>query len=131
MEINDVLKTITKDDVNKLIALLQAISSTNETDTDNETQSDNSQPFVQNNRNQKTPKIIRTNKFLDMPESKMHKDDTLIDKKLSQQPPVPRSRDFEPIKVMCRVCNKTEFVSPSLVENASRYKCNKCSTNPG
>lgn len=72
------------------------------------------------------------NKFDQMTEARMHKDDGKIDKLLSKHPPVARMRDFEPIDVVCRVCGKKETVSPTLVfEGASRYKCNNCSTQAG
>lgn len=74
----------------------------------------------------------QNNKFATMPEFNMHKEDTSIDKKLSKHPPVARMREFEPVKVTCRVCGKTEIVTPGLVfEGASRYKCNNCSTQAG
>jgi hypothetical protein len=72
------------------------------------------------------------NKFEQMNEFNMHKDDTSIDKVLSKHPPVARMREFDPVSVVCRVCGKKEIVSPGLVfEGASRYKCNNCSTQAG
>lgn len=72
------------------------------------------------------------NKFLSMPEMHMHKSDTKIDKKLSQQPPTPRNRPFRYINVTCRSCGKQESVNPKILpESADRYKCNKCSTSAG
>jgi len=72
------------------------------------------------------------NKFEQMSEFRMHKDDCNIDKKLSVVPPVARMRDFEFIDVICRVCGRTESVAPSLMfDSPSRYKCNNCSTQAG
>lgn len=72
------------------------------------------------------------NKFSSMPEFGMHKEDSSIDKKLSKHPPVARMREFDPVEVTCRVCGKTEIVSPNLIfEGAARYKCNNCSTQAG
>lgn len=73
------------------------------------------------------------NKFLDMPERNMHKSDSAIDKKLSINPPTPRTRKFEPITVKCRVCGKSEKVSPRMLadSDSDRYKCNKCSALAG
>jgi len=72
------------------------------------------------------------NKFEKMSEFSMHKDDIAIDKALSKSPPVARTRDFEMIEVSCRVCGKTETISPALLfEAPSRYKCNNCSTQSG
>ena len=72
------------------------------------------------------------NKFLSMPESKMHKEDIEIDKKLSVNAPTPRTRKFEAVETTCRVCGKKEKVSPNLiVDSIDRYKCNKCSGSAG
>jgi SUMO ligase MMS21 Smc5/6 complex component len=72
------------------------------------------------------------NKFVDMPEKNMHKEDIEIDKKLKIQPPVPRTRKFIAVDVTCRVCGKKEKVSPALLtEGATRYKCNKCCSSAG
>lgn len=137
MEIDDLLKNTNSKDLKKLIALLQIISDAQESDQEMD-ESEISQevqikPKSATKKNNKTlPKIQKTkNKFLDMPESKMHKEDSSVDKKLTVQPPVPRERYFDPISVTCRVCGKTESLSSNLIDNASRYKCNKCSTNPG
>lgn len=85
----------------------------------------------------KTKKINMTNhhhenKFLEMSEMNMHKNDSEIDKKLSKFPPTPRSRPFELVTVTCRVCGKSEDVHPKLVlDSVDRYKCNSCSTSQG
>ena len=74
----------------------------------------------------------RENKFLSMPERNMHKSDSVIDKKLNKLPPTPRSRKFSLINVTCRICGKTDEVSPKLLpESADRYKCNNCSSTQG
>ena len=72
------------------------------------------------------------NKFDDMMESRLHKDDTEIQKKLSQYPPVPRNRSVSMVNATCRICGKTEEVSASLLyEGEARYKCNSCSRGSG
>lgn len=71
------------------------------------------------------------NKFDTMPESRMHKDDTAIDKKLIVSPPTQRNRSYQPVNARCRVCGRVESVNPSLVEAADRYKCNRCSASAG
>ena len=72
------------------------------------------------------------NKFESMSEFRMHKDDSLIDKKLSKIEPVARMRDFDFIDVVCRVCGKKENIAPALLfDIPSRYKCNNCSTSAG
>lgn len=76
-------------------------------------------------------KSKRKNKFEDMPVFNMHKEDVEIDKKLCKYPPVTRNRKYNPIKVTCRVCGKTESVNPAVVDSVERYKCNKCSSMAG
>lgn len=75
----------------------------------------------------------RPNKFIDMPEKNMHKEDSKIDQLLSINPPVARAREFTTINVTCRVCGKTESIPPSLAtsDSRTRYKCNNCSTSAG
>lgn len=83
-------------------------------------------------KNKRSPQPSSINKFEKMSEFNMHKDDGEVDKKLAKHPPVARTRDFEPISVVCRICGKKEDVSPALVyEGPSRYKCNNCSTQAG
>ena len=71
------------------------------------------------------------NKFNDMPEMNMFKEDVAIDKKLQKGPPTPRNRPFSFVKVQCRVCGKSDEVPETLVETIDRYKCNKCATGAG
>ena len=78
-----------------------------------------------------TTTIGRENKFETMDIRKMHKDDVRIDKLLSKQPPCPRTRTHTTIDVSCRSCGKRESVSPILVSEKSRYKCNTCATSEG
>jgi lysyl-tRNA synthetase class I len=133
--------------IKNLIAVLQALLPNNnqEDDSDDEPQTKTTQPVEtkQHTHNIKTKTRRRVgsgsnepthniNKFDQMTEARMHKDDGQIDKLLSKHPPVARMRDFDPINVVCRVCGKKETVSPTLVfEGASRYKCNNCSTQAG
>tara|TARA_R110002074_G_scaffold395973_1_gene584810 strand:- start:252 stop:629 length:378 start_codon:yes stop_codon:yes gene_type:complete len=73
----------------------------------------------------------RVNKFEQMAEFKMHKEDIEFDKKVSKQPPVPRTRNYNPVSVRCRVCGIQQEVNPTLIESVDRYKCNKCSAMAG
>jgi hypothetical protein len=80
----------------------------------------------------KATKAPRPNKFSDMPEKNMHKEDIAIDKKLAVHPPVPRARQFASVDVQCRVCGRKETVNPVLLpDSVERYKCNKCSSSAG
>ena len=125
---------LNNDDIKQLIAILQrglqdsVDEPTEETKPNTKTKRRNNKHKI--SKDDKKTKSI--NKFLDMPEANMHKEDSKIDRLLSKQPPVARSREFRSVVVTCRVCGKTEEVHPGLVtEGASRYKCNKCSTSEG
>jgi hypothetical protein len=72
-----------------------------------------------------------TNKFDTMTEKNLHKEDTLIDKKLSKFPPTERTRQFEYVQVQCRCCGKKEMANPGLLLEVDRYKCNKCAISAG
>jgi hypothetical protein len=71
------------------------------------------------------------NRFDQMPERNSHKEDTLIDQKLSRYPPTERSRQFTPIAVKCRCCGREEQINPGLILERDRYKCNKCAISAG
>lgn len=86
---------------------------------------------IKNNSRKLNTKSTRENRFLDMPEANMHKEDCLIDKKLQKYPPSLRNRPVNFVKVKCRVCGKTEKVSENVVDSTDRYKCNNCSTSAG
>lgn len=79
----------------------------------------------------KVKKIKKENLFNKMIEKNMHKQDITIDKKLNIKPPVPRNREFNMAQVVCRVCGKQENIAASLIQDRSRYKCNRCSSSPG
>lgn len=128
MDKNDLLNN--PETIKQLISLLQQLV----TDTDS---GDNSKTIeTPKSKTKKTNKKSQTkssnNKFENMPEYRMHKEDANIDKVLSKHPPVARMREFDPVSVVCRVCGKKEIVNPALVfEGAARYKCNRCATSAG
>jgi hypothetical protein len=85
-----------------------------------------------NNKSKASTSKSSNNKFDEMMEKRMHKEDIEIDKKLIVQPPVPRSRPFNLVSVTCRVCGKKENVNPVLItDSLDRYKCNRCSGAAG
>lgn len=85
-----------------------------------------------NNISSKKIEIDSVNKFEQMAEFRMHKDDCALDKKLSVAPPVARMRDFDFVDVVCRICGRKESIPPALLfDSPSRYKCNNCSTQSG
>lgn len=112
------------DDIKQLIAILQKGLSNDDKVEQTSKRKTNKSSKIKN-------VVQKTNKFEEMPEFRMHKDDSIVDKKLQKIPPVPRNRDYKPINIKCRICGKQENVNPSLVEYSDRYKCNKCSTSSG
>ncbi len=113
--------------IKQLIGLLQSLLP----DTENQKEKSVDGESVSYLNSRKKSDTQHHNKFLSMPEMNMHKEDHELDKKLSKHAPVARSREYDPIEVTCRVCGKKEIINPSLVESASRYKCNKCSSSAG
>jgi hypothetical protein len=115
------------DTIKGLISALQSIlENTEQTDTPKQ------ETKIKKTKKIKTKKQpVSTNKFLQMQEMFMCKEDTAIDKKLSKNPPIPRTRHFDTVSVKCRVCGKTENVNPALVYDKNRYKCNNCSSTQG
>lgn len=119
------------DQIKAMINMLQSMLAQTGNDND-ETKPIASSKKKKVHNKSKPQKPKRPNKFMDMPEMHMHKEDILLDKKLSVQPPVPRARPFTLIRVICRVCGKTEEVNPNLIhDGVDRYKCNKCSSSAG
>lgn len=72
------------------------------------------------------------NKFLDMAESNMFKEDPKVAQKLYNQPPMKRRSKKAKLSVTCRICGKREEISSSLLYgDKDRYKCNKCCGSAG
>jgi ribosomal protein S27E len=99
---------------------------------------DDKEPSAPKKRGKKktvsTPRKKKSsNKFDNMPESQMCKEDLEFDRKVKKPSPSVRMRDYESelINVRCRSCGDTEKVHSSLVQSKDRYKCNKCSTGAG
>jgi hypothetical protein len=117
--------------IKQLISLLQALLPKN-----NSEEAEEPEEFVSPIRTKSSRQFHKQNseknKFLDMPEKDMFKEDSRIDKMLNKHPPVSRTRQFSTIEVVCRVCGRKETISPGLAgESPKRYKCNNCSTSPG
>lgn len=118
------LNNLEPEQIKQLIGILQTLVSSDQPATKKKT----------NSRVKKTakPKVKKsTNKFDTMPEMNLHKEDVAIDKKLHKYGPTPRRSAFKPLKVVCRVCGKSEMVDPTIIESADRYKCNKCAISAG
>lgn len=130
MDLNELMKN--PDSIKQLISVLEKLLPENSTSKNTEENIDEYHDPVRTKTGKSNFSRARPNKFESMSEKGMHKDDTEIDKKLSKHPPVARARDFQTIRVKCRVCGDEQDVSPSLVTSeVSRYKCNKCSVSAG
>jgi hypothetical protein len=137
MDLNDLMKN--PEQIQQLISVLQALlpkDSTKSSTPDEAPAHDNEDGFSSAIKTKSSKKFKQRsaseNKFLDMPERNMFKEDSKIDQILNKHPPVSRSREFATVEVVCRVCGKKEQVSPALAGEApKRYKCNNCSTSAG
>lgn len=128
---------LTPDQIKQMILMLQSMlpsekSTTNDTSAVEENQ-EPEEEFVSNIKTKKmTIKKDRfKNKFNDMPEKNMHKEDTMIDQKLNIHDPTPRRKNNTLTKVQCRICGKTDTISSSLIVDHTRYKCNNCAAGAG
>lgn len=129
MDLNDLVKN--PDQIKQLITVLQQLLPS-ESKPQNDDEAEEFHNPIRTKGGKKNFSQGRPNKFESMMEKGMHKDDIEIDKKLSAHPPVARSRDFQTMKVKCRVCGREEDVNPSLLTSeSSRFKCNNCSTSAG
>jgi len=118
------------DDIKQLIAILQK-GLANDSVEDQEIHDKPKQQAKKAKPKPSSQKKKSKNLFENMREAGMHKDDVAIDKMLNKLPPTARSRQYNPIKVRCRVCGRDSVVNPSLIESTERYKCNKCSILAG
>lgn len=120
-----------KDDIKALIAILQkGLSDEDNTDVEKPTKVSQQKP--EKKKRGRVSAENTSNKFISMGFTNLHKEDTAIDKILSQSPRTPRRRKFEYLNVTCRSCGKKEKISPALLhESPDRYKCNTCSTSAG
>ena len=122
------MDNLSPEQIQQMIAMLQnMLPSNNEEPVEEEKSS--SGPIRTVDRK---PKPSTVNKFDQMMEANLHKEDIEIDKKLAKYDPTPRVRRFKPLDVVCRVCGKRESVSPNLLSDSpDRYKCNNCSRGAG
>jgi hypothetical protein len=125
--------SLDNDDIKQLIAILQrGLTSDSDDDIISNSEEVSTKPKKRSKsiKKSKNNDIQSNNKFDTMLEKSMHKEDIEIDKRLAKHPPSIRAREFASTKATCRVCGRTEEVNPSLVFEG-RYKCNKCSREPG
>jgi hypothetical protein len=132
MDPNELLNN--PEQVKLLISMLQSLlpPQAEQNDTNkNVTKSTIGQSKIKKSKKNKSA-TATTNKFESMAEFRMHKEDTVIDKQLAKHAPVERTREFEFVDVVCRICGRKESVPPHLVfEGPTRYKCNRCSATSG
>ncbi len=114
--------------IKQLIGLLQSLLPSEDL-VNNKNKKQTRKPRAKKEKPIKKHENLVNNKFLQMAEANMHKDDLEIDKKLAKFPPTPRSRKFTTIEIRCRSCGKTEQVNAVLVHDKDRYKCNRCSAS--
>lgn len=113
--------------IKQMIAMLKQMLPEDNKETEEPVQQEN--PIK--NRSSRRPQQTE-NKFDQMMEAHLHKEDIAIDQKLKKFDPTPRVRAFDPINVVCRVCNKTESINPALLQDTvERYKCNNCARSAG
>lgn len=132
MDLNELAKN--PDQIKALITLLSSLLPADQkvSKNDDSDDSDDIAESVIKTKKAKQNKKKFVNKFVSMPEAKMHKEDIEIDKLLHVHPPTVRQREANLVNVQCRVCGKKETVPASLAtESRGRYKCNTCSTNAG
>lgn len=130
MDLNDLTKN--PEQIKNLIQLLQSMLPNDDGVNGEIEVAKQTSPIKTRGRKRAKADSQNKNKFLQMAEKDMHKDDISIDKKLCKFPPVARGRSFHMIDVRCRVCGRTETISPSLLfEAPERYKCNNCATQAG
>lgn len=71
------------------------------------------------------------NKFNNMAEKNMHKEDIEIDKRLTTNNPTPRRKTNALTEVQCRLCGKKDVVNANMLVDKTRYKCNACAAGAG
>ena len=123
------MDNLSPEQIKQMINMLQSMLSA--TDTKSSEEQTEYKPIIKNKPSKKI-KADRHNKFEDMMEHNLHKDDIAIDKALSVHAPTPRVRRYEPVSATCRVCGKKDSINPALISDTiDRYKCNKCARNAG
>lgn len=128
--------------IQQMIALLQAMlpavsdseDTTEEKPATKKPKANNKTPKnnIKTKRHKRPTDTTHTNIFDTMMESRLHKEDSRIDKLLCVNEPTPRVRKFIPLEVTCRVCGKKDKINPVLLtDSQERYKCNKCARSAG
>jgi hypothetical protein len=128
-DLNELLKN--PDQIKQIIGVLSSLLDAAQQADDNKVPETKAARSVSKTKKTKT-KIQRENKFISMPEARMHKEDPELAQKLYKQPPIARNRKNQTMKAKCRVCGREEKIQSSLLYGGiERFKCNKCSTTPG
>lgn len=125
------MDNLSPEQIQQMIIMLQSMLPKNEEAETISEHRENIQHAIKTKKSSK-PKDVFVNRFDEMLESNLHKDDVAIDKALTKHAPTPRMRKYTPLDVKCRVCGKNEQINPALLSDSpERYKCNVCSRSPG
>lgn len=123
---------LTPEQIQQMITMLQSMLPNSSTKIEEQEEEDTE--FVSTIKTKKVSSGKKSNfknKFNDMPEKNMHKEDVLIDQKLNVSGPTPRRKNNSLTEAQCRVCGKKEVISAGLIMDKSRFKCNNCSSGAG
>jgi len=129
MDLND----LKPDQIKDLISILSKLLPNEEVKPNQTTKKRQNKPKQSNSikTNKSKAKSDGVNFFDTIKEKDSHKEDSIIDQKLNRYPPTERNRPFENITLQCRCCGKKEKISPGLLIEHDRYKCNKCAISAG
>jgi len=124
------MDNLSPEQIQQMIAMLQSMLPKEQNKEESKKDEHIQQTIKTKNPNRQKREFV--NRFDEMLESGLHKDDIEIDKALTKHAPTPRMRKYVPLDVKCRVCGKTEQVNPALLSDSTeRYKCNVCSRSAG
>lgn len=125
------MDNLSPEQIQQMIMMLQSMLPKQQETDGQITQQENIQQAIKTKPSRKQKEVFM-NRFDEMIESNLHKDDVVIDKALTKHAPTPRMRKYTPVDVKCRVCGKNEQINPSLLNDTpERYKCNACARSAG
>jgi metal-dependent hydrolase (beta-lactamase superfamily II) len=123
---------LTPEQIQQMIVMLQSMLPSKE-ETNNPKDDPSNDEFVSTIKTKKVSakKSNFKNKFNNMAERNMHKEDVEIDKRLIVNGPTPRRKTNSLTEVQCRVCGKKDTVNANMLVDKTRYKCNSCASGAG
>lgn len=125
------MDNLSPEQIKQMIGMLQAMLPQDTIEeADQKSSQKNTTKTLSQKKVNKTGSLV--NRFDEMMEARLHREDIAIDRALSVHAPTPRNRSFDPIEVICRVCGKKDSINPAVLSDSpSRYKCNNCARSPG